>query len=84
MPGEIKLRLEAPPINGLEVKLDKMVLKAANKRNSRCIMIRQRKDPKPASEIAVHVDPTGQVFRVKLTFDIQPELKKLLPKELQK
>jgi hypothetical protein len=32
----------------------------------------------------VHVEPTGQVLRIGLVFEIQPELKKLLPEELQK
>jgi hypothetical protein len=84
MPGEITLRLEAPPIQGLDVKLDKTTLKSGEEARLTVRYDPPTKDPKPASEIVVHVDPTGQVFRVKLTFDIQPELKKLLPKELQK
>jgi len=84
MPGEVKLRLEAPPINGLVAKLDKNVLKSGEQAKLTLHYEPPTKDPKPASEVAVYVDPTGQVFRVKLTFDIQPEVKKLLPKELQK
>jgi hypothetical protein len=84
MPGEITLRLEAPPIKGLDVQLDKTTLKNGEEARLTVHYDPPTKDPKPASEIVVHIDPTGQVFRVKLTFDIQPELKKLLPKELQK
>jgi hypothetical protein len=84
LPGEIKLRMEAPPINGMEVKLEKEVLKSGEQAKLSVHYDPPTKEPKSASEIAIHVEPTGQVFHVKLTFDIQPELKRLLPKELQK
>ena len=41
-------------------------------------------EPKPAAAVSVRVEPTGEVFRIGPIFDIQPELKVDLPKELQK
>ena len=84
LPGEIKLRLEAPPIIGMKVKLEKEVLKNGEQAKLSVHYDPPTKEPKSASDIVIHVDPTGQVFHVKLTFDIQPELKRLLPKQLQK
>jgi hypothetical protein len=84
MPGDIQLRLTVPKVPGLEVSVDKTVLKSDE---SATISVRfnpATKEPKPASEIRVDVDPTGQVFRIGLVFDIQEEIQKLLPKELQK
>ena len=84
LPGEITLRMDAPTRQGLEVKLDKTVLKSGE--NTKILASYQPvgTEPKPQGEILVHVEPTGQVLRVLLIFDIQPELRKQLPKELQK
>lgn len=84
LPGEIKLRMDAPPRNGLEVVLDKTVVKSGEKATISIQYNPPTPEPKPVGEIVVHVEPTGQVMRIALIFDIQPELKKLLPPELQK
>lgn len=84
MPGDIKLRLEAPPRKGLQVKLDKEVLKTGEQAKVLVQYDPLTKEPKPAGEVAVHIQPTGQVMRIALTFDIPPELKKLLPKDAPK
>jgi hypothetical protein len=84
MPGDIQLRLAAPPMSGLVVKLDKTTLKSGEQASISVEYKPATTEPKPAAQISVNVEPTGQVYNVALTFDIQPELKKLLPKELQK
>jgi hypothetical protein len=83
LPGDIKLRLDAPPRNGLEVKLDKEVVKSGEQARISASYKPATTEPKDGAEILVHVEPTGQVIRIALIFDIQPELKKLLPKEVQ-
>lgn len=84
MPGEITLRLTAPSAPGLEVKLDKTSLKSGDKATLSVQYNPATKDPKPSREVIVAVDPTGHVYRIVLVFEIQPEIQKLLPKELQK
>jgi hypothetical protein len=84
LPGEIKLRMEAPPRAGLEAKLEKDVLKSGETAKVLVSYDPVGDEPKPRGEILVHVEPTGQILRIGLTFDIQPELRKLLPEELQK
>ena len=84
LPGEIKLRMEALPRTGLEAKLDKNVLKSGEQAKISVSYQPVGTEPKPQGEIAVHVEPTGQILRVLLVFEIQPELRKQLPKELQK
>jgi len=84
MPGEVRLVLEAPPVAGLEVKLDKTTLKSGEEAKVSVDYKPATMEPKPAAAVSVRVEPTGQVFRIGLIFDIQPELKRDLPKELQK
>ena len=84
LPGEIKLRIDAPTRQGLEVKLDKTVLKSGENAKISASYQPVGTEPKPQGEILIHVEPTGQVLRLVLVFDIQPELRKQLPKELQK
>lgn len=84
MPGEIRLRLEAPARPGLEVKLDKEVLKAGEQARLSISYNPPTKEPKSAARIMVQVEPTGRTLTFDLTFDIQPELKKRLPEELLK
>lgn len=84
MPGEIRLRLEAPTLAGLQVKLDRDVLKQGERASISVQYEPPTTDPKPISQIAVQIEPTGQVINIALVFEIQPEIKKLIPKELQK
>ena len=84
MPGDVKLRLEAPKVEGLEVKLNQDTLKSGQEAKVIADYKPPTTDPKPAAAILVHLEPTGQIFRIGLVFDVQPEVKKLLPKELQK
>lgn len=83
LPGEIKLRLETPPRKGLEAKLEKDVLKSGETAKVVVSYQPEGTQPKPTGELLVHVEPTGQVMRIALLFEVQPELKKLLPPELQ-
>jgi hypothetical protein len=39
------------------------------------------KQPKPTVTARIHVEPTGQVIPIRITFAIPPELEKLIPKE---
>jgi hypothetical protein len=84
MPGEIQLRLSAPSVRGLDVKMDKTSLKSGEQAVISVHYHPDTKEPKPSSEVSVNVDPVGQVYRIALTFEVQPEILKLLPKELQK
>ncbi|HYP08535.1 MAG TPA: hypothetical protein VER03_20035, partial [Bryobacteraceae bacterium] len=84
MPGDIQLRLSAPSAPGLEVKLDKETLKSGEKATVSVQYNPATKEPKPSREIVVAVDPTGHVYHIALVFELQPEIQKLLPKELQK
>ena len=84
LPGEIKLRLEAPPIVGMDVRAGERGSKERRAGKTQRALCPPTKEPKSASDIVIHVEPTGQVFHVKLTFDIQPEIKRLLPKQVQK
>lgn len=84
MPGDVKLVVEAPPVTGLDVKVDRETLKSGEQARLVAEYKPPTTNPKPASAILVRLEPTGQVFRIALVFDVQPEVKKLLPKELQK
>ena len=84
MPGDIQLRLTAPKVPGLDVQIDKTTLKSGEKATIQVRYNPATKDPKPTSEIRVDVDPVSQVYRIKLTFELQPEIQKLLPPALQK
>lgn len=83
MPGEVQLRVESPAVVGLEVKIDKTTLKSGEQ--AKILVDYKPPTPgvKPAAAVLVQVSPTGQVFRIGLIFDVQPEIQKLLPKELQ-
>jgi hypothetical protein len=84
MPGEIQLRLSAPPVKGLVVKLDRTTVKSGEQATITFDYKPETKEPKPRTEVTVNVDPIGQVYRIALIYDIPDELKKKLPQELQK
>jgi hypothetical protein len=84
MPGDIQLRMSAPPVKGLVVKIDKTTLKSGEQATITFDYKPETKEPKPRTDVTVNVDPIGQVYRISLTFDIPEELKKKLPQELQK
>jgi hypothetical protein len=84
MPGEIQLRMAAPPVKGLTVKLDKTIVKSGEQATITFDYKPETKEPKPRTDITINVDPIGQVYRIALVFDIPEDLKKKLPKELQK
>jgi hypothetical protein len=84
MPGDVQLRLTAPKAPGLDITIDKTTLKSGETATISVKYNPATKEPKASSEIRVDVDPVGHVFRVALVFDVQPEIQKLLPKELQK
>jgi hypothetical protein len=84
MPGQVRLRLDAPTYAGLEVTLDKTELAAGQTARVFTKFSPETTEPKPTTRVSIHVEPTGRVFYLDIVFDIQPEMRKLLPKELQK
>jgi hypothetical protein len=84
MPGQVRLRLDAPTYQGLQVTLDKTELVAGQTARVLVKFTPETTDPKPTTRVSIHVEPTGRVFHLDIVFDVQPELRKLLPKELQK
>jgi hypothetical protein len=83
MPGEVRLRLEHPAVPGLNVKLDKTTLASGEQAKVFVAYKPPTANPKPASEILINVEPTGQILRIGLVFEVQPEIRNQLPKELQ-
>ena len=84
LPGEVQLRLTAPTAPGLDVKIDKTTLKSGEVATIAVQYNPATKEPKPTSEVRVNIDPIGQIYPITLTFEVQPEIRKLLPKEAQK
>jgi hypothetical protein len=84
MPGQVRLRLDAPAYPGLQIALDKTELLAGQRATVSAKFTPATTDPKPTTSVNIHVEPTGRVFQLQIVFDIQPEIRKLLPKELQK
>jgi hypothetical protein len=92
MPGTISISVSCPPLTGFHLKLDKTDLgpketaalafeynaDEAKKLCGDCVKL-----AKPKLVANVRIQPTAQVFPIKITFAIPPELQKRLPKELQ-
>ena len=84
MPGEVRIRMSAPPIPGLVTKIDKTTLQAGEKAHITVDYNPPTKEPKSLQQISLYAEPINQTFRIDLIFDIPEELKKQLPAALQK
>jgi hypothetical protein len=76
LPGEVELRLDVPAIRGLEAKLDKTKLKNGEKAEITFRYAPDTTDAKSTITATLHVSPTGQVFPIRITFAIPPEVEK--------
>jgi hypothetical protein len=92
MPGTISVSISCPPLAGFHIKQDKTDIgpketaaiafeydaDEARKHCGDCA-----KAAKPKLTANIRIQPTAQLFAVKITFAIPPELQKQLPKELK-
>jgi hypothetical protein len=82
LPGDITLRLDnTAPIPGLEVKLDREVVKTGEKATVSFNYNPPDRSPKNTVRLNLLVSPTGQVFPLVITFSIPPEFEKYVPKK---
>lgn len=72
--GAVELQLTAPDLPGLDVKLSETKLKGKQKALLTVNYKPATTTAKATSEVIVNVVPTGQVFKLKLFFDVQPGL----------
>jgi len=68
MPGSLMLSLEAPPVDGLELKLDRKEVKAGETAHLTIRYDPPAKGPKQPAVILLHVDPLNDVIPIRLTF----------------
>jgi len=92
MPGTISVIVSCPPVPGFRMSQDKVDVPSkdsatihfeydideAQKQCGECYKL-----PKPILTATIRIDPTAQLFPVKITFAIPPEMEKQLPKELR-
>jgi hypothetical protein len=90
MPGQISLSIDPIPFPGLKITPGKTVLQA-NEQTT--IVFEYRLDDasiecgdcakrvKSTLTAQVHIQPTGQLFPITVTFGIPPELEKQIPKQ---
>jgi hypothetical protein len=92
MQGTISVAISCPPIPGFHIKQDKVDVASkgtsvitfeynideAQKQCGECYKL-----AKPTLTASIRIDPTAQLFPVKITFAIPPEMEKQLPKELR-
>jgi hypothetical protein len=92
MPGTISVQINCAPLPGFRIKQASVDIapketsaiifeydtEEAKKQCGECYKL-----PKPKLTANIRIDPTAQVFQIKITFAIPPELEKRLPKELK-
>lgn len=92
MPGTISFSIESSPLPGFHIKPEKAQvgpnestpvvfeynLEEAKKQCGACANL-----AKPRLLVHLRIQPTGQVFTIRVTFGISPQLEKQLPKELR-
>lgn len=84
MQGTISIRADIDgKFPGLTFTLDKSELRAGESATLTIVYEPKDRTAKPALTARIYVEPTGQILPVALTFDIPPELKKLIPKDAQ-
>ncbi len=84
MQGAISIRADIDgKFAGLTFSLDKSEVKAGDSATLTIVCEPKDRIAKPALTARIYVEPTGQILPVALTFDIPPELKKLIPKDAQ-
>ena len=82
MPGPISLRTDVDgAFAGFTAKLDKTDLKGGDTAILKIVCEPKDRAPKPTLIVRIYVEPTNQIFPVKLTFAVPPEIEKLLPKQ---
>lgn len=74
MPGNISLRLDGVTMPGLEMKIDKPVLKSGEAANVTFNYAPETKNPKGAIIVDLHVQPTGQVIPLRVQFAVPAEV----------
>jgi len=93
MPGPVRISVNSPGSTGLTIKADKTEIAAGEKativfsysvEDAKAVCHDCFKPVKPTIMADVRVEPTGQVFAIRIMFAIPPELQKLLPAEVQK
>lgn len=92
MPGTISVRINCPPLPGFSVKQanpdigpneTSAIIFEYDAEEAKRLCGECSKLPKPRLIANIRIEPTAQVFSVKITFAIPPELEKQLPKELR-
>jgi hypothetical protein len=92
MPGTISVQITCAPVPGFRIKqaspdvgpkessaiVFEYDIEEAKKQCGDCYKL-----PKPKLTATIRIDPTAQVFPIRITFAIPPELEKQLPKELK-
>jgi hypothetical protein len=92
MPGTISVQISCPPVPGFRIKqanadigpketsviIFEYDTEEAKKQCGECYKL-----PKPKLTANIRIDPTAQVFPVRITFAIPPEIEKQIPKELK-
>jgi hypothetical protein len=92
MPGQISLRIDPLPVPGLKITPGKTEL-GANEETT-VVFLYDLEDAsvlcgecakriRSTMTVQLHIEPTGQIFPITITFAIPPEMEKQLPKELQ-
>ena len=76
--GEVELRLDAPGVPGLVASLDKTKLKSGEKATVTFKYNPDTQNAKPTITANLHVSPTGQIFPIRLSFSIPPEVEKTI------
>jgi hypothetical protein len=81
MPGEITIKVDQPsPATGLQVKVDKELLKSGETARVLFEYTPPDRTPKATLETAVTINPTGMTVPFRITFSVPPEYEKYLPK----
>ncbi len=92
MPGTVSVQINCAPLPGFHIKQASTDIgpketsaivfeydaEEAKKQCGDCYKL-----PKPTLTANIRIDPTAQVFSVKITFALSPEVEKQLPKELR-
>jgi hypothetical protein len=76
MPGSIRISVEYDQMPGLEIKPDRAEVKAGESVRIVFDYKPPTRAPKPTATARIRVDPTNQVFPVKIEFAIPPEVEK--------
>jgi hypothetical protein len=73
MPGEVRLTVERPAIDGFQVELDRDVLKQGETAKLSLHYAPKTKEPKATMILDIRVDPIGKTFPLKVMFAVPPQ-----------